>query len=70
MVGVHVGQLDVYQQQHLTRDKAHSSSIWSTVKSRRIPHNYLVLSAAFSVPDMLGDDSLHLLPQHGILSQL
>lgn len=31
---------------------------------------YLSLSAAFSVPDVLGDDSLHLLSQHGILSQL
>lgn len=46
MVGVHVGQLNVYQQQHL------------------------ILGAVFSVPDVLGDDPLHLLSQHGVLSQL
>lgn len=31
---------------------------------------YLSFSAAFSVSDVLSDNSLHLLPQHGVLSQL
>ena len=31
---------------------------------------YLALGAALSVSDVLSDNSLHLLPQHGILSQL
>lgn len=73
MVGVHVRQLDVDQQQHLTSAKRkRSDPFLSTAVRPRSDRDgtHLIFSAALAVADVLSDDPLHLLSQHGILGQL
>lgn len=73
MVGVHIRQLDVNQQQHLTSAKRKQSNPFlSTAVLTRLDWDgtHLIFSAALAVTDVLSDDPLHLLSQHGILGQL
>lgn len=83
MVGVHVGQLNINQQQHLDKEGERCyqwmsicftfirAPIWEIhTFTRHFGVCYLILGAVFSVPDVLGDDLLHLLSEHGVLSQL